>query len=83
MGLFQLWALFYKRLFHHVRDFRSYLSQLFLPAAFICLAMGVSLLYPNSSNMGERLLTPDLYEEKSMFYRLESISYKNKFMRAM
>lgn len=68
--LTRLFALFYKRFWHHIRDFRSYLSQIILPVLFICLAMGMTMIMPKTKEQGSLLLTPELYTDSNAFYRL-------------
>ena len=63
-------ALFMKRLHHHRRDIRSYFSQIILPIVFMCVAMGCTLVAPKTSDYKALLLTPTIYPDTTMFFRL-------------
>ncbi|KAK7490495.1 hypothetical protein BaRGS_00018281 [Batillaria attramentaria] len=59
---FQMLALFLKR-FHHVRrSKKGFISEFILPAAFVCVAMLVSLIQPPLVDMPPLELHPWIYE---------------------
>ena len=66
----QFMAILAKRFHHHRRDYRSYLSQIVFPVAFMILAMTCTLVKPSVENMPSLMMTPDLYgPDSDMFLR--------------
>ncbi|KJE91770.1 ATP-binding cassette transporter 1 [Capsaspora owczarzaki ATCC 30864] len=51
LRLQQLVAMIIKRLHHAKRDKKAVASQLFVPAAFICIAMAIALIYPPPTDL--------------------------------
>ncbi|XP_059140192.1 phospholipid-transporting ATPase ABCA1-like [Physella acuta] len=60
----QMIALFLKRLHHVRRSKKGFISEIILPAAFVCLAMVFSLILPSFSEQPPLELQPWMYEPK-------------------
>lgn len=56
----QFFGLFLKRFHHSRRNFKGLISQIFLPAIFVCIAMTVAMLRPGYETQPQLILSPTM-----------------------
>ena len=68
----QFRGIFVKRVFVSMRDWKSAISQLFLPVVFILMALSFTLIVPSYADYPVLELTPWIYENVNSFSGLEN-----------
>ena len=56
----QIFGLFMKRFHHSRRNFKGLISQIFLPAIFVCIAMTVAMSRPGYEKQPQLVLSPTM-----------------------
>lgn len=65
----QFQTLLLKRFHHTKRNWKVFLSHIFLPLIFVAMSMGFTLLRPSQISQRPWLLTPAMYENSAMFVK--------------
>lgn len=65
----QFQTLLLKRFHHTKRNWRVFLSHIFLPLIFVAMSMGFTLLRPSQIFQRPWLLTPAMYDQSAMFIK--------------
>ncbi|CAF2387249.1 unnamed protein product [Rotaria sp. Silwood2] len=65
----QFQTLLLKRFHHTKRNWKVFLSHIFLPLIFVAMSMGFTLLRPSQTFQRPWLLTPAMYDQSAMFVK--------------
>ncbi len=65
----QFQTLLLKRFHHTKRNWKVFLSHIFLPLLFVAMSMGFTLLRPSQIFQRPWLLTPAMYDQSAMFVK--------------
>jgi len=65
----QFQTLLLKRFHHTKRNWKVFLSHIFLPLLFVAMSMGFTLVRPSQTFQRPWLLTPAMYDQSAMFFK--------------
>jgi hypothetical protein len=65
----QFQTLLLKRFHHTKRNWKVFLSHIFLPLLFVAMSMGFTLVRPSQTFQRPWLLTPAMYDQSAMFVK--------------